>query len=200
MRAGHRGTLMALTLVLLAAPELAAQHRRPGLRHAGPDGRSGFWGVLTVGAGVEQVNFENDGLGYSDELTNPAGSLRLGGTPSPHWRLGGEVSSWINEVGPLTETVGGVQFIAQFYPARRAGFFIKAGAGMGYSTVDDDFGGSTTDYGFGGSFGLGYDVRLARHLYLVPSVDFASYEFDSGDGDNYRERIATFGLGIAYQR
>lgn len=200
MRAGHRFPLVALALLLLAAPELAAQHRRPGLRHSGPDGRSGFWGVLTGGAGVEQVNFSDDGLGYSDPLTRPAGSLRLGGTLSPHWRLGGEVSSWVNEDGPITETVGGLLFIAQFYPARRAGFFLKAGLGVGRSAVEDDFGGTADDYGLGGSVGLGYDVRLGRHVFLVPSVDFAAYELDAGAGDRYRERVTTFGLGIAYQR
>ena len=156
--------------------------------------------MLTGGAGVEQVNFDNDGLGYSDPLTRPAGSLRLGGTPSPHWRLGGEVSTWVNEDGPLTETVGGLQFIAQFYPSRRAGVFLKAGLGLGRSEVEDDFGGVADDYGVGGSVGLGYDVRLGRHVFLVPSVDFAGYELDAGGGDRYRERIATFGLGIAYQR
>lgn len=191
---------MALALVLLAAPGLTAQHRRHGIRQTDPEGRSGFWGVLTLGAGVEQVNFEDDGIGYSDALTNPAGSIRLGGTLSPHWRLGGELGSWVNDDGPLTETVGGALVIAQYYPGRRTGFFLKAGAGIGRSAIEDDFGGSAEDLGVVGTIGAGWDVRLGRHVFLVPSVDFSQYAFDGGVDGDYRERITTVGLGIAYQR
>jgi hypothetical protein len=199
MRTVRLFALIALALTV-SASTLTAQHRRPGLRSGGPDGRSGFWVVLTGGAGVEQVNFENDGIGFSDPLTRPVLGLRMGGTLSPHWRLGGEVNGWVNESGALTETVGGLLFVAQFYPARRSGLFVKAGAGLGRSAIEDDFGASAEDYGVAGSVGLGWDVRLARHIFLVPSVDFANYRLDAGGGGRYSERITTFGLGIAYQR
>jgi hypothetical protein len=195
-----RTVMLVLLAVTVSASSLQAQHRRPGLRHAGPDGRSGFWAVLTGGAGVEQVNFENDGLGFSDPLTRPVVGVRLGGTLSPHWRLGGEFNAWVNENGPLTETVGGMLFVAQFYPSRTAGLFLKGGVGVGRSGIEDDFGSTSSDYGAAGSLGLGWDVRLSRHLFLVPSVDFANYQLDGGGGGHYRERITTFGLGLAYQR
>ena len=161
-----RTALLVVLVLAVSASSLDAQHRRRGIRDAGPDGRSGFWAVLTGGAGVEQVNFEDDGLGFSDPLTRPVVGVRLGGTLSPNWRLGAEVNGWVNERGPFTETVGGME----------------------------------ADYGGAASVGLGWDVRLARHLYLVPSVDFANYQLDAGGGGSYRERITTFGLGLAYQR
>lgn len=195
-----RTALIVVLALAVSTSSLSAQHRRPGLRHAGPDGRSGFWVVLTGGAGVEQVNFEDDGLGFSDPLTRPAVGVRLGGTLSPNWRLGAEVNTWVNEDGPLTETVGGMLLITQFYPSRSAGLFLKAGLGLGRSAVEDDFGATAADYGVAGSIGLGWDVRLARHLYLVPSVDFANYRIDGGGSGHYRERITTFGVGLAYQR
>ena len=200
MGTARRISLAVLALLLLLAPDISAQHRRHGIRDRGYDGRNGFWGALTLGAGVEQVDFEDDGLGYSDHLTRPAGSVRLGGTLSRHWRLGAEFGSWVNEDGPLMETVGGASLITQFYPGRRAGFFLKGGLGFGRSAVEDDFGSDVEDYGFVGTLGVGWDVRLGRHVFLVPSVDFSQYTFNPGDFDEYRERITTFGIGIAYQR
>lgn len=200
MGTARRTSIAALALLLLVASDIAAQHRRHGLRDRGPDGRSGFWGVLTMGAGVEQVNFTGDGLGYSDAITRPAGSIRLGGTLSRNWRLGAEFGSWVNEDGPIMETVSGASLITQFYPGRRSGLFLKGGLGFGRSSVEDDFGSDVEDYGFVGTLGIGWDVRLGRHVFLVPSIDFANYEFNSGDPDRYRERVTTFGVGIAYQR
>ncbi|HLS47886.1 MAG TPA: outer membrane beta-barrel protein [Gemmatimonadales bacterium] len=199
MRTALRLPLIAFAITAIMASSLSAQHRRPGIREAGPDGRSGFWGVLSLGAGVEQVNFEGDDLGYSDPLTRGAGSIRLGGTVSRHVRLGGELGGWVNEDGGLTETVGGAMLIGQFYPGKRSGFFLKAGAGLGFSTLDDNFGTLDEDVGVAGVVGAGWDIRLGRRLFLVPTVDFQAYAFDGGATD-YQERITTFGIGIAYQR
>ena len=196
----RRISTAVLALLLLVTSSVNAQHRRHGLRDRGMDGRSGFWGVLTLGAGVEQVNFADDGLGYSDALTRPAGSLRLGGTLSRNWRLGAEFGSWVNDDGPITETVSGASLITQFYPGRRSGLFLKAGLGIGRSAVEEAFASDVEDVGFVGTLGIGWDVRLGRHVFLVPSVDFSNYEFNSGDPDRYRERVTVFGVGIAYQR
>lgn len=199
MRTALRFPLLAILLAAVATSSLSAQHRRPGIREAGPEGRSGFWGVLSLGAGVEQVNFEGDNLGYSDPLTRGAFAIRLGGTLSSHVRLGGELGAWVNEDRGVTETVGGAMLVGQFYPSERGGFFLKAGAGLGRSALTDGFGTLDEDSGFVGALGAGWDVRLGRSLYLVPTVDFAAYAFD-GDGADYQERITTFGIGIAYQR
>jgi hypothetical protein len=199
MRTALRSSILATVMLTLAVAPLLAQHRRPGIRDAGPDGRSGFWGVLSLGAGVEQVNFRDDGIGYSDPLTRGVFAIRLGGTLSPHVRLGGEVGAWVNEDRGITETVGGAMLIGQFYPSERTGFFLKAGAGVGRSALGDDFGTLDEDSGFVGALGLGWDVRLGRHVFLVPTVDFAAYTLD-GNGGDYNERITSFGIGIAYQR
>lgn len=199
MRTALSLPLLALVLAAALPSSLDAQHRRPGIREAGPEGRSGFWGVFSLGAGVEQVNFDNDALGYSDPLTRGAFAIRLGGTLSERLRLGGEVGAWINEDDGITESVGNLMLIAQFYPAERAGFFLKGGAGLGRSAITDDFDTLDEDYGVVGAIGAGWDIRLGRHVYLVPTVDFTAYGFN-GDDTDYRERITTFGIGIAYAR
>lgn len=191
--------IVLLALVAVFTPELAAQEGRPGIRVAESGARSGFWGVFTIGAGVEQVKFENDPLGFSDPLTRPVVDIRLGGTLSPHWRLGGELSSWINSDNGLTETVSGAMLITQLYPWERRGLFLKAGAGLGQSAIEDDFGELGKDTGFVGALGVGWDIRLGRRVFLVPTVDVSTYALGAGD-TQYQERITTFGLGIAYQR
>lgn len=199
MRTALRLPVLVVVVTALAVSPLLAQHRRPGIRESGPDGRSGFWGVLALGAGYEQVNFRNDGIGYSDPLGRGVVALRLGGTVSPHVRLGGEVGAWVNEDRELTETVGGLMLVGQFYPWERNGFFLKAGAGLGRSALTDDFGTLDEDSGFVGALGAGWDIRLGRRVFLVPTVDFAAYTFD-GNGGDYDERITSISIGIAYQR
>jgi len=195
----RRGAAL-LALVALPLATIQAQQHRPGIRELPREGRQGFWGVFELGAGVEQVNFDNDGLGYSDALTRPEFAIRLGGTVSEHLRLGGELSGWVNEDNGVTETVGGLLLVAQVYPWRRSGFFLKGGAGLAGSTISDDFGGSTSDAGFAAQLGAGYDLRLGRRVFLVPSVNFNTYRLNGDFGQDYTERITTFGLGIAYQR
>jgi hypothetical protein len=193
-----RRAAFAVLLVALPLVPLQAQHR-PGIRDAGAGGRHGFWGVFELGAGSEAVNFDNDGLGYSDQLTRPECALRLGGTVSRHVRLGGEVNAWVNQRSGITETVGGVLFVAQLYPSARNVFFLKGGAGLGWSSVEDQFGGSISDGGFASNVGVGYDIRIGRQWALVPTANLNFYRLNGGAGGDYTERVGTIGLGIAYQ-
>ena len=198
----RRSALVLLATILLPTALLAQRdndrdHRR-GIRHI-EDGRRGFWGVLSVGAGVERVDLDGDGLGYSDPLTRPVVGLRLGGTVNRHLRIGGEVNSWINERSDVTETVSALMLIAQYYPSARAGLFLKGGVGVGRSAVEFDDGFDVGDTGFAGVLGAGWDIRLGRRFALVPTVDLAQHGYAGDPGEGYKERIVTFGLGFALQ-
>ena len=145
---------------------------------------------------------EGDEFGYSDNLTKPTVQIRLGGTVNPHLRLGGELSSWINsyyDSGNVTETVSGVLGIAQFYPAARAGFYLKGGLGLGRSAVDYSGGPTISDLGFAAVVGLGYDIRVARHLAITPTLDFQYHDYSGAQGGGYRERIGALGVALTYQ-
>ena len=198
MRSLPGGAFLALALLLVASIPLSAQQERRGISVVDRDERHGFWGVLALGAGTEQVNFDDDGIGWSDARTEPTGALRLGGTINEHVRLGGELSGWVNDANGITETVGAAMLIAQFYPWSRNGLFLKGGLGYAGSSIEDDFGFTSSDGGFAAQVGVGYDLRLGRRIYLVPTLDFNGYRFGN-EPDGYSERIAALNIGIAYQ-
>lgn len=195
-----RRVVLTLAFSALAATSLRAQDdARPGIERIDNGSRHGFWGVFSLGAGGERVNFDNDNLGWSDTRTKPTVALRLGGTLNPHVRLGGEYSAWVNDRDGLREVVGGLFLMSQLYPSARNGLFVKAGIGIATSSVDDGFGYADTDYGFGLQVGLGYDLRLARRLYLVPTAELAGYRLSADGAPSYSERVGSLNLGIAYQ-
>ncbi|HJP57482.1 MAG TPA: outer membrane beta-barrel protein [Gemmatimonadales bacterium] len=206
MRSAVRAAALALALPFIISSTLLAQHRRPGAIDVSGRTRHGFWGSFGVGAGAESVDLVNpdDGFGYSDNLTEPTVQLRLGGTVNPHLRLGGELSSWIHshydpDFGNVTETVGGVFGIAQLYPAARAGFYVKGGLGLGRSAVDYRGGPTISDLGFAAVVGLGYDIRVGRHLAITPTLDFQYHDYSGAEGGGYRERIGALGVALTYQ-
>jgi len=161
-------------------------------------GRGGFWLGLGLGAGGESFDLQPS-VGYSDVLYKPTVSFRLGGTVSQHFRLGAEVLTWINPVGPAVESLSSALFIAQFYPWSGGGLYLKGGAGIGRNAVSFDDGYDEGDTGFAGLIGAGYELRLGRRLFLNPSIDLVGHRYDSSLIGNYRERLVNFGLGIMLQ-
>lgn len=189
-----------LTVVaLLVGPMHAgAQQPPPGLVEVQEGGRRGFWLGLALGAGGESNDFLG-GPGYSDLFYQPTISVKAGGTLGTHWRLGGEVLSWINEEGTAVESLTSALFVAQFYPLKAAGLYLKGGAGIGRNAVDFDDGFNVGDTGFAGIVGLGYEMRLGRHVYLNPALDFVGHTYNGRAGGSYRERLVNFGLGVLVQ-
>jgi hypothetical protein len=160
-------------------------------------GRRGFWFGLGLGAGGESNDL--GGPGYSELFYQPTISFRAGGTVSSHLRLGGEVHSWFDEQGDAVASLSSALFIAQFYPLSKAGFYLKAGAGIGRNAIDFDDGFDVGDTGFAGLLGAGYEVRLGRRFYLNPSVDLVGHSYRGRFNGDYSERLVNFGLGIVFQ-
>jgi hypothetical protein len=153
---------------------------------------------LGIGAGGEAFDLR-DGLGYSAELYRPTVSLRLGGTPSPHLRLGGEILGWINDQDSRTETLTSLLFITQLYPATSTGLYLTGGLGLGRNEVDFDRGFGVGDTGFAGLLGAGWEVRVGQRVYLTPAIDLVEHRYTGRGGDRYRERIVNFGMGVLFQ-
>ena len=198
MRTFRHGVLAAAAFLLLAGVTWAQDAPR-GLVEVQEGGRHGFWGALGLGAGGEAFDLR-DGAGYSGNLYRPTVSLRLGGTPAPWIRLGGEIQSWIDDQGRQTESLTSVLFISQLYPAPATGLYLKGGVGFGRSAVDFDDGFVGLDEtGFAGLLGAGWEVRVGRRLYLNPAVDLIEQRYTGRGGERFRERIVNFGLGILFQ-
>lgn len=197
MRSRWRG-LMAAAAILAASGTAAAQEAPRGLVEVHDGTRHGFWGAVGLGAGGESFDLR-DGLGYNDPLYRPTVSLRLGGTPSQHLRLGGEILGWIDDQGSRTESLTSFLFITQFYPAPATGLYLKGGLGLGRNQVDFDNGFGVGDTGFAGLLGAGWELRVGRRWYLNPAVELAEHRYTGRGGAGYRERLVNFGMGVLFQ-
>jgi Outer membrane protein beta-barrel domain len=191
-------TVLLLLVSLVLTPQwIMAQEPPPGLVEVREGGRRGFWFGLGVGAGGESNDVGSPG--YSALYYQPTISLRAGGTVNPHLRLGGEILSWFDEQGDATVSLTSALFVAQFYPLRSSGLYLKGGLGIGRNAVDFDNGLDVGDTGFAGLLGAGLELRLGRRLFLNPAVDLVGHSYNSRIGGDYTERLVNFGLGIVFQ-
>jgi hypothetical protein len=192
-------SLLAVVCLGSALPSpILGQEPPAGLVEVSDGGRHGFWFAAGVGAGGES-NDVIAGSGYSRLFYQPTISLRIGGTVSPHLRLGGELLSWINDEGHAVESVSSALLVAQLYPLERAGLYLKAGVGIGRNAVDFDDGFNIGDTGFAGLVGAGYELRLGHRIFLNPAVDLVGQTYEGRAGGRYRERLVNFGLGLLVQ-
>jgi hypothetical protein len=191
-------TRVALVVLFVLPTFLFAQQPPPGLVEVKEGGRHGFWFAAGLGAGGESNDFIG-GAGYSRLFYQPTLSLRLGGTVSPHLRLGGEVLSWINDEADAVESLTSALFIGQLYPISTAGLYLKGGVGIGRNAVNFADGFNVGDTGFAGLVGAGYELRLGRRIFLNPAVDLVGQSYEGRAGGSYRERLVNFGLGVLVQ-
>lgn len=142
----------------------------------------GFW----IGFGL--------GAGWVDD-GDPGGTLyvRLGGTLSQRWLLGGETIAWGRResvdtpAGDIDFNVGrgNTTFSALFYPLADGGLYLKGGVGFSwikYSTSVENLDITADRGGLGTTLGLGHDIRLGNNIYLVPAFDWLFQAFDEDDG------------------
>jgi hypothetical protein len=183
---------------VIALAPAAAQQPPPGLVEVQDGSRRGFWLGVGVGAGGES-NDVVPGAGYSDFLYQPTFSLGAGGTIGQNLRLGGEVIAWVDEEVDAVESLSSVLLVARFYPMKSTGLYLKGGVGIGRNAVDFDDGFNVGDTGLAALVGAGYELRLSRHVYLNPAVDFVGHTYDGRAGGSYRERLVAFALGVLIQ-
>ena len=204
--------LIALVALVGLTTTLEAQSRRGrdggrdrGLVELGSDRqRGGFFITGGVGAGGEQYRFEDEPE-YSERLTKPTLTVRLGGTPNQSVRVGAELFGWANDVPGDALIVGGTESFtaamvtAQFFPAPNMGLFLKGSGGFGRSGIDFDNGASTSETGFAWSVGAGYDIQLSRNFGIGPSIDLYQATFTTRDEPSLSERVVTIGVQVTFQ-
>lgn len=157
----------------------------------------GFWIGFGVGGGV------NASANVDSERGGGAIYLRLGGTLSQKFLIGGEISAWGRQEDtvlggdPLTVTRSNATFTALFFPSEAGGFFIKGG--VGGANVEAEVGGlKVTEKGMGNTLGLGYDIRLGRNLYLTPNLDWLIQTFENSDGETTSNSLFLVTIGLTW--
>lgn len=162
--------------------------------------RGGFFLAGGIGAGREQFKF-SDETEFTEPLTKPTLTLRLGGTPDPYVRVGGELFGWGAETDEGDETFAAVLGVVQFYPLKDGGLWLKAGGGYAESGIDffDPTFFDTSESGFAWSVGAGYEIQLSRSLAIGPSVEFYQGSFSRRDEPTLTERVLNIGGQITFQ-
>lgn len=185
------------------APSVAAQQepQAPKGLEVVPDAgiRRGGWGNFGLGVGSE--TFSTSGMTVDPGwLARPTLDLRGGGTMSPHFRLGGELVTWFNSEGTVSQTLGGLALIGQIYPSPTMGFFLKGGGGYAWNGFSDNYyyyGYSISyDSGFMWTAGAGWEIPLNKKLNLVPTVDYNEFYFGGRSMQDYTEKLWNYSLAI----
>ncbi len=199
-------SLATFALILGVTSLATAQGRRDrggdrGLVELGsPSLRGGFYLQGGIGAGMEQYKY-SDEPDYTESLTKPTFTLRVGGTPDPYIRIGGEVFAWAAQTSEGEEGFATVLGVIQFYPMRDGGLWLKGGAGWAGSNFDplDSQEFSVHESGFGWSVGAGYEVQLSRRFAIGPSVELYQGSFSRRDEPTLTERVLNIGGQITFQ-
>ena len=192
--------VVLVTAVLLVLPSALDAQRRRGIRESGGrDGsRAGFWGSLGVGMGAQSFRFAGD-ESFGPVLYQPTAALALGGTINSSFRVGAEGQAWINAMGGEVESMASAMLIAQWYPIKSAGLFLKGGAGIGRTGLDRSDGTSSADIGFATTLGVGAELRMGKAMFMVPSVSWVYHVYQNPGEAAYRARVVNFGLALLFQ-
>jgi hypothetical protein len=163
MRRSMKVVLGVLVLAVVAANAAVAQKKADGP----PSRRQGFW--FGLGAAAGSAGMECTGCG-SDRESGGSGYIRLGGTLSPHWLLGGEINGWARSKSGTDMVLANVAITASWYPSRTGGFFLKFGLG-GLAYQEDDGADKMEAAGASAIIGIGFDLPIGRSLSLTPFLN-----------------------------
>ena len=172
---------------------------------------SGHSGVhAAIGAGYGSIAFTCDVCGDTRE-SSVALMLRLGGAVRPDLVLSGEVTGWSNGFSFGTESVTWINLVAQYYPERTGGFFLKGGVGVAAissNTIPNGAGYLQFDTkSVGGVIGIGFDARLSKSFSLTPYIDLLYATPAHGDanvnggrsGTTLGANMVQLGLAASYR-
>jgi len=191
---------LALIAITAATTTVEAQGRRDrGLVELDREGiRGGLYITGGLGAGGEQFKFSDESE-WSEKLTKPTLTLRIGGTPDQSIRVGGEIFGWGAETDEGEESFAAILGTIQFYPMRDGGLWLKAGGGWAESAIDFFNGARTAESGFAWTAGAGYEIQLSRSIAIGPAVELYQGSFQRRGEPTLNERVLNIGGQITFQ-
>jgi hypothetical protein len=176
-------------LIMEAADPPPAQAPKSGPAPVTPTtaSRQGFW--IGFGFGYGSWGCE----GCDDTIGSFSGTFRLGGTLSPHLRLGVSTNGWYKSEDGATLSMANLSAVLMIYPSASDGFHFTLGVGTSVLVASLSGFGSESEVGGGAIIGLGYDVMVARRFALTPYVNVVAGGFDGGYA-----YFAQFGLAATW--
>jgi len=190
--------ILRLLTVLTVTPFTNAVSQQQPATNDGSHRSGAFFGVgLTYG--------QTSGLAFtyqSDGLHTHTLNVRVGGTISPHFRIGGEVDLgiWVSRSDPYG--MAALALVGTIYPVASAGFFVKAGIGAHhYNEWIVDYGDAVT--ALTGVAGVGYDFlhsggRFSFTPFLQIAVGLTNPTTDQYSGEESKIRLWQVGLSVTW--
>jgi hypothetical protein len=166
--------------------------------------RQGYWWGFGLSYGSAHAS-SDDATDFAFATRSGAlGSyVRFGGTVGEKTLLGCEVNGVTKTTEVGTTTIGNISAVLYYYPARRSGFFVKGGAGLGVAVVDlKDDDNNVSGVGAGLTLGIGYDYRIGARTSLTPTLTYyagwpGQLEYDGSTvATGFKHNVLEFGLGI----
>jgi len=160
-------TAATLALITAQAPVTAQEWSNAAAPAVKASYRTGLWG----GGG-----FGGASMGCLDDCDGREGGGawfgKIGGTISPHIRVGGAVNGWTNDHDNVSRSVGTVTFQTQWFP-KAGNFYLLGGIGAAWAerrgdVLASDRGGAAFQFGTGYSINLGSRKKIA----LVPELSW----------------------------
>jgi hypothetical protein len=162
-----------MRVVILIATLLACGRFAQAQATPQPNTRQGIWVDVGVGGGSAQTNCSYPICG-SGRSGGASGYIGLGGTLSPHVRLGGETDVWVSPNGFGTKVIEFVSLVGQWYPSRTGAYYLKVG--LGAMRLNSSNGGvaDITSYKAdapSAMLGIGYELNVNSQVSLVPWIN-----------------------------
>ena len=142
--------------------------------------RRKFWigfGPAYAAVDCDQCNDLNSAGGFT---------IHLGGTISPHLRIGVSSDTWVREQDNLGHSQSNFTAVLMWFPSTTLGFRFTGGVGVsgrGRFEIDDyhhDFDNDEWESGVGYQLGIAYEAMVAKKFALVPFATWNLATFDHG--------------------
>lgn len=150
----------------------------PPRREDAGDRRRGFW--IGFGPAYSVIDCNNcDGPASGGGFT-----IHLGGTVSPHLRIGASSDTWVTERDDVGHSQSNLTGVLMYFPSTTLGLRLTGGVGVagrgrydinGHSMDESDW-----ESGFGYIVGVAWEAMVAKKFALAPYVSFVGGSFDRG--------------------
>lgn len=128
----------------------------------------GLWVGAGVGVGSARLSCQ---ICQGQRGGGTSGYLRAGATITRQMLVGLEGTVWYKTEGEVDHLLGSLHGVFYLYPQPNSGLYIKTGLGMSqYSAKDSED--EISSQALSGSIGLGYEIRVARSMSIVPYANF----------------------------